>query len=605
MNNPTHASSLTDVGRVRDHNEDTTAVVEPTEPELLERRGILGIVADGMGGFEAGEIASSRAVDAFVKTFYSTDGNLDQAFALAVRDANNAVREIDATRAGTTLVAAAVLGDHAFLANVGDSRAYMITPDAVRQITRDHSWVEDQVLAGHLTPEQARHHPRKNILTRALGSDPYVQADYYDELLADGCAIMLCSDGLHGLVEDHEIGNLVRSNAPERAALELISLANKRGGHDNISVVILRKGGLEGLQTGFKTVKATRGHTKWPWILGGSLLLFLGTAIAVALQFSAQVTPSSPVGAAKASETTTPAAQGKPTAQGKITRTVPNRVFVPAGAVPRRLVRVNGILRLISQQANHVVISNPSDVSNIREITTGTLRDVTQSEQNGKATLWVLTDQDLTKVIVSPKGSTPIAQTLDVGVVGTAMALDEYGDHGRLVFVSEDKLWRSQAGFVSTGLSNELPVGGSIDETATTVFVRMLSRNMLGSADEVALVVRGSRANYEYELFRLPDSGEVSGLHQTLWTELPYPDGNATAPVFCTSLSDGSGFALWHQGGTDALRYKTSADLKAPTPLKFSDSTQQLVSLSADGARGYLALLKSASGDYSWQNVNR
>jgi len=252
----TSATSATDVGRVRDHNEDTTTVFVPSDSAQLAAKGLLAVVADGMGGFEAGEIASAYAVDALSKTYYSgTEPDPVRALLLGAQNANNAVRAIDAKRCGTTLVAAAVLGERLIVLNVGDSRAYLVSTTGIRQISQDHSWVEDQVRAGHLTAEQARTHPRRNVLTKAIGSGEYSEADIFEEALCNGCSVVLCSDGLHGLVTDEEIGEVVRVSTPQRAAMKLIELANQRGGHDNISVAIVHNGDSVGLESGYSTAK--------------------------------------------------------------------------------------------------------------------------------------------------------------------------------------------------------------------------------------------------------------------------------------------------------------------------------------------------------------
>jgi serine/threonine protein phosphatase PrpC len=277
-----NVASLTDVGRVRDHNEDTTLIIVPPEDAVRNTKGILAVVADGMGGFEAGEVASSTATDVFSKVYYSSEEpDPARAMRIAASAANAAVREIKAKRVGTTLVAAAVIGETAYVANVGDSRAYLVSPDGIRQVSADHSWVMDQVRAGNMTPAQAAISPRRNVLTRCIGSDAYVDADVYIEKLCDGCALVLCSDGLHGLVKNAEIARITQTSTPQRAAMALIELANHNGGHDNISVAILRRGETRGLETGFSTVKDTP-HRKRGWVAGLILLAAVGSLIVAA-----------------------------------------------------------------------------------------------------------------------------------------------------------------------------------------------------------------------------------------------------------------------------------------------------------------------------------
>lgn len=255
-----HAYSVTDVGRVRDHNEDSASVFIPSDPSLLERRGVLSVVADGMGGFEAGEIASSAAVDTFSHVYYdSLENNPAHAMILAARAANAEVRKIPAKRCGTTLVAAAVIGSRLIILNIGDSRAYKVTPDGrAAQLTADHSWVADQVQAGLMSQSQADSHARKNVLTRALGASEYPDVDVTEETLAVGESVVLCSDGLHNLVSTEEIGKTVSECAPNCAAMKLVALANERGGNDNISVSIIRAGTLKGLKTESATLPGRR-----------------------------------------------------------------------------------------------------------------------------------------------------------------------------------------------------------------------------------------------------------------------------------------------------------------------------------------------------------
>jgi serine/threonine protein phosphatase PrpC len=236
---------LTDVGRTRPHNEDYVSHFVPTDPEQPSAKGSIFLVADGMGGHQAGEVASRQAVDMVIQQYYSdTEHDIGSSLVRAFRAANRAIHEqaqSDPSRAGmgTTLVAAVILGRKVYVANVGDSRAYIINRGGIDQITVDHSWVEEQMQAGLLTAEQARRHPQRNLVTRALGSRPSVEVDLFEGLIGEHDTLLLCSDGLTTHLEDWELEAAVRQHPPQEAAQFLIDTANKRGGGDNISVLIV------------------------------------------------------------------------------------------------------------------------------------------------------------------------------------------------------------------------------------------------------------------------------------------------------------------------------------------------------------------------------
>lgn len=237
---------LSDIGRARDHQEDASGVFKPADPGLLARRGELFIVADGMGGHNAGEVASQLALSELQRVYYAdASPDIQAGLAQALQSTNQAIYQLSQTDArqkgmGTTAVLAVVHDLGVFVSNVGDSRAYLIRGGQITQITRDHSWVEEQVRAGVLTPEQARTHPQRNIITRALGTGPAVEPDFYSGNLQLGDVLVLCSDGLTGHVADQEILLLAGDNPPQIAAQRLIDLANERGGSDNISVIVVR-----------------------------------------------------------------------------------------------------------------------------------------------------------------------------------------------------------------------------------------------------------------------------------------------------------------------------------------------------------------------------
>lgn len=244
---------LTDVGRRRKNNEDSYGVYEEH---------LLFVVADGMGGHAAGEVASKTAVESvneFVTlTSKETDitwpWGLDPNLSLhgnrlvtAIRFANQKVLDMSQTRAeyegmATTVVGVLVEGDKLHIAHVGDSRGYVVTPGGIRQLTTDHSWVLEQVAAGVLTLDQARTHPLRNVVTRALGAKSDLDVDIQTYEIQPGDTILLCSDGLSGMVIDSELDRIVKANKDvPQAAKALIDEANARGGEDNITVLLIRR----------------------------------------------------------------------------------------------------------------------------------------------------------------------------------------------------------------------------------------------------------------------------------------------------------------------------------------------------------------------------
>ena len=224
----------TDTGRERTENEDSYFARAP-----------VFVVADGMGGAQAGEVASRIAADAFEEG-NPTDMPPEAYLEAVTREANRQINELarrDKERSGmgTTLTAAMVVGDELSLAHVGDSRAYLFRDDDLRQLTTDHSLVEELRRQGRLTREEAAAHPQRSIITRALGPEPEVQVDTATFPARDGDVVLLCSDGLTSMVEDERIREIIAAaGGLGDAARTLVSEANRRGGRDNITVVIFR-----------------------------------------------------------------------------------------------------------------------------------------------------------------------------------------------------------------------------------------------------------------------------------------------------------------------------------------------------------------------------
>lgn len=234
-----------DRGRAREENEDSFYVPpENLAPHLRQRKGYLCIVADGMGGHARGEVASALAARRVAEEYYADPNpNPEQSLRRVIQIANGEVlaasQQTGMNGMGTTLVAAVSLGNQVVVANVGDSRAYLISQGRAQQITRDHSLVQARVEQGMLTEEQARQHAQKNLITRALGTRPHIEVDVFRPVARDGDRIMICSDGLSNMVRPDEIAGIVSQLAPDAAAKRLVALANERGGPDNSSVVIM------------------------------------------------------------------------------------------------------------------------------------------------------------------------------------------------------------------------------------------------------------------------------------------------------------------------------------------------------------------------------
>jgi protein phosphatase len=243
-------ASITDTGQVRPNNEDAYGNFEPADEEERRAKGWLFIVADGMGGHRGGEIASSLAVKTIRSSYYA-DGGGDRASALksAVVEANRhilseATSDASLTGMGTTCTAMAIHDGFAYFVHVGDSRAYVLRDGEMVQLTQDHSLVGEMVRSGILTDEDARNHPKRNVITRSLGIQETVAADtpFSPFKLEKGDVFALCSDGLTSMVGDTEIGGVLDASDPKSACKKLVDLANQRGGKDNITVVVIKVG---------------------------------------------------------------------------------------------------------------------------------------------------------------------------------------------------------------------------------------------------------------------------------------------------------------------------------------------------------------------------
>ena len=220
------------------------AYIVPKDALLHAKKGALLIVADGMGGHAAGEVASEMAVST-VSTLYYQDTNSDVATSLlrSIKYTNaliyqRAKQQAEHNGMGTTCVAAVLLDNRAYVANVGDSRAYLVHHGKAQQISQDHSWVAEQVRAGAMSETEARMHQMRNMITRSLGSLPEVEVDIFIEQMQAGDTLVLCSDGLSGMVSDDEIGQIVEHYTPQQCVHHLIERANAYVGADNITALV-------------------------------------------------------------------------------------------------------------------------------------------------------------------------------------------------------------------------------------------------------------------------------------------------------------------------------------------------------------------------------
>lgn len=249
-------SLQTDPGCQREINEDQIFLHRPDDPDLLRRKGLLVIVADGMGGHSAGEVASGMAVEIVNRAYFDDAGDPASALKSALQEANSEIHKAslgqDGLRGmGTTCTALVLQNGSAIAAHVGDSRLYLVRGGQIYLMTEDHSEVMEMVKRGLITLEQARHHPDKNVILRAIGSHPEVQVSTWDEPFPTraGDRFLLCSDGLYDLVEDDEIKSAIEQAEPKAACESLVALAKERGGHDNISVAVVSLVALSEPQT--------------------------------------------------------------------------------------------------------------------------------------------------------------------------------------------------------------------------------------------------------------------------------------------------------------------------------------------------------------------
>lgn len=241
----------TDLGRVRENNEDKFEYYLPEDTQTLASKGQIFVVCDGMGGHAAGQFASELTAKTFIEVYLNhPSAEPIDAMKAAVAAANRFVLQqgtaIPSRRGmGTTISALVLLQDKAYVIQVGDSRVYRLRKGNLECLTVDHTWVEEAIRAGMITASEAETHPYKHVLTRAIGADPNVEPDIMVLQCEAEDTYLLCSDGLLNHVEDPEIGELLRGHTPSEACWKLVSAALNGGGSDNTTVMVVRVDSIE------------------------------------------------------------------------------------------------------------------------------------------------------------------------------------------------------------------------------------------------------------------------------------------------------------------------------------------------------------------------
>ena len=239
---------VSDLGNIRTNNEDMGLFFKFSEEGLLREKGYMLIVADGMGGHQAGEVASRMATDIISHEYFKQNGAVEKNLAKVLALANKTIFEKASSSdthkgMGTTCTVLVVIDKAVYYAHVGDSRAYIQKDNSITQITSDHTYVQELVNSGDITAEEAATHPKRNILTNAMGTKPDMRIDTgkCEYLLEENDRLLLCSDGLYDYLNSNEIKEILIANDIKKAADIMIQQAKARGGHDNITVVIAER----------------------------------------------------------------------------------------------------------------------------------------------------------------------------------------------------------------------------------------------------------------------------------------------------------------------------------------------------------------------------
>ncbi len=233
-------AARTHIGLKRANNEDNVVTVVPTDAQVMAQKGALFVVADGMGGHAKGDVASELAVNTIRDTYYQdTRSDIATVLREAVEQANKVIFDSD-KHMGTTCVAVVLKESTVYIANTGDSFVYLIRTGQMRQLAEDHSWVAEQVRTGAMTREEAEAQGKGNVIVRCLGETRDVEVYVGTEQVQDKDILVLCTDGLHGLVSEDEIRAIAEQYEPEESVQRLIARANENGGTDNITAAVIR-----------------------------------------------------------------------------------------------------------------------------------------------------------------------------------------------------------------------------------------------------------------------------------------------------------------------------------------------------------------------------
>jgi len=240
-------SFVTDIGKKREHNEDSCLMCAPDSDELVANRGLVFAVADGMGGASAGELASHLALETMLEQFYKPEqGTIPARMIQSIEDANlhifqHAEEHPEYYGMGTTLSALVIHGDNAYIGQVGDSRIYLQrSNEPLKQLTEDHSLVAEQVRNGIISEEEAQQHTLRNLITRAVGIKPVVEVDLFSLKIKKGDRLLICSDGLCGQIDNDEIEQKMVHDPPLENAQALLQAALDSGGADNITIAVVQ-----------------------------------------------------------------------------------------------------------------------------------------------------------------------------------------------------------------------------------------------------------------------------------------------------------------------------------------------------------------------------
>ncbi|MGZ5286484.1 MAG: Stp1/IreP family PP2C-type Ser/Thr phosphatase [Flavisolibacter sp.] len=245
---PIKAVIVSDLGNIRTNNEDVGLFFRIADEEISQEKGSILLVADGMGGHQAGEVASQMAAQIISHEYYKQNGSIEKSLEKAFETANREIFELASKSKahkgmGTTCTALVIFEKAIYYAHAGDSRAYILKQDGISQITQDHTYVNELVNRGEITAEAAATHPERNILTNAMGTKPTIRVDTgrYEKNFEETDRLLLCSDGLYDYIKDSEMGELLSGGALPDIANNMVALAKKRGGHDNITVVLAER----------------------------------------------------------------------------------------------------------------------------------------------------------------------------------------------------------------------------------------------------------------------------------------------------------------------------------------------------------------------------